>query len=67
MDNNDVLQGTVNTELFMEQFIVLRRNTGYVCHIKSKLFKGDQRWKIVLEHYEAEKILNEIVRTNYLL
>ena len=43
LDNNDVLQITVNVELFIEEFIVLRRNAGCVCHVRSNLLKGNQR------------------------
>jgi hypothetical protein len=64
LDNNDVLPVPVNIELFTEQFIVLRRNAGCVCHVRSNPLKGNQRGKIVLEHYEAAKILNEVKHTN---
>ena len=60
MDNNDVLQVTANIELFIEQFIAPRRNAGCACHVRSNLLKGNQRGKIVSEHYEAAKILNEV-------
>ena len=67
LDNNDVLQVTVNIEPFIERFIVLRTNAGCVCRVRSNLLKRNQRQEIVLEHYEAAKILNEVMHTNYLL